>query len=141
MAGLKALFGAAQVKNILERFQEESDKKILRIYQYLGEEFVDKARLAGNYKDRTGNLRSSIGYIILKDGRIVASNFEGNSAGTSQGRKVAAEVAANHPDGWVLIGVSGMDYAAYVEAKNFDVITGSAPGSAEIKAMLREINP
>lgn len=48
----------------------------MNLLQRTGEEFVKIARLEGNYIDHTGNLRSSIGYVIVKDGRIVGKNFQ-----------------------------------------------------------------
>ncbi|MDB0602359.1 hypothetical protein PL373_14655 [Tenacibaculum maritimum] len=139
MAGIKALFNGVQLNNIFEQFQEKVHSDILNTLRFVGEEFVNKARISGNYKDRTGNLRSSIGYIILKDGKIINKNFEGEKEGKNQGQKVAKEVAEQHPDGYVLIGVAGMQYAAYVEAKSFDVITGSAPEAGYLKSILDEI--
>ena len=137
--GIRALFTGKQVQNVLDSFIEEQERKSLLSLQYIGEEFVNKARLSGNYTDRTGNLRSSVGYIILHNGKVVDRNFEGRRAGQDAGRKVASQVALQYPTGWVLIGVAGMEYAAYVEAKNYDVISGSAPGSSEIKSILSEI--
>lgn len=137
--GLKALFNGRQLANIFDQFQEKVHDNILQTFQFIGEEFVNRARVSGNYKDRTGNLRSSIGYIILLDGKIVDRNFEGESEGKNQGQKVANEVAEQYPDGYVLIGVAGMQYAAYVEAKSFDVITGSAPEAGYLKSILDEI--
>lgn len=139
MAGIKALFNGVQLNNIFEQFQEKVHSDILNTLRFVGEEFVNKARISGNYKDRTGNLRSSIGYIILKDGKIIDKNFEGEKEGKNQGQKVAKEVAEQHPDGYVLIGVAGMQYAAYVEARSFDVITGSAPEAGYLKSILNEI--
>ncbi|MEE9408268.1 MAG: hypothetical protein V3V28_09355 [Polaribacter sp.] len=139
MAGIKALFNGVQLNNIFEQFQEKVHSDILNTLRFVGEEFVNKARITGNYKDITGNLRSSIGYIILKDGKIIDKNFEGEKEGKNQGQKVAKEVAEQHPDGYVLIGVAGMQYAAYVEAKSFDVITGSAPEAGYLKSILDEI--
>jgi hypothetical protein len=138
--GMKALFGSHQIKNVIENFQKENEKRTLISLQYQGELFVNKARLSGTYRDITGNLRSSIGYVILKNGVEVDSNFIGNSDGSLKGKNVANEVAKQYPKGYVLIGVAGMDYAAYVEAKNYDVITGSAPTSAELKSILNAIN-
>lgn len=138
--GLKALFGKQQIARVLENFQKENDSRMIQTLQFLGEQFVNKARLSDTYRDRTGNLRSSIGYVILKDGGIVDSNFEGIAEGVTKGKDVANEVAMEYPKGFVLIGVAGMDYAAYVEAKNYDVITGSAPTSAELKSILNAIN-
>lgn len=141
VGGLKSFFNASQVTGILEQFQRDIDDKTLQTLQYLGEEFVNKARLNDTYKDRTGNLRSSIGYIILYNGEVVDSNFKGKEVGKKKGEDFADEVALAHPRGWVLIGVAGMAYAAAVEAKSYDVITGSAPNSNDIKAILNEIKP
>ena len=137
--GLKALFNGNQLNNIFNQFQEKIDDEILKSLQYIGETFVNKARTSGNYKDRTGNLRSSIGYIILNNGKVIDANFTGDNTGQSEGKRVANEVADEYPDGYVLIGVAGMKYAAYVEAKSFDVITGSAPEAAFLKSILNEI--
>jgi len=137
--GLRALFTGRRLQNVFDRFEQEVDRKTLEAYRFVGERFVDKARLNGNYTDRTGNLRSSIGYIILLNGKVVDQNFEGNPKGQSQGKQVANEVALQYPEGYVLIGVAGMNYAAYVEARNFDVITGAAPEAGTIKEILREI--
>ena len=49
----------------------KAEKRILVFLQRAGEEFVKIARKEGNYQDWTGNLRSSIGYVIAKDGHIV----------------------------------------------------------------------
>jgi hypothetical protein len=138
MAGLIPKFGNA-FSNVFNEFQEKAQNDILQTLQYAGETFVNKARISGNYKDRTGNLRSSIGYIILKDGKIVDRNFEGGKEGKDEGQKAANEVASQYPDGYVLIGVAGMKYAAYVEAKSFDVITGSAPESDFLKSILGKL--
>lgn len=37
---------------------------------YIGEAAVKKAREMGDYNDITGNLRSSIGYVVLVDGEV-----------------------------------------------------------------------
>lgn len=137
--GLRALFTSKQVGEFVDNFIERKQNQILQTLRFMGETFVNKARLSGNYQDRTGNLRSSIGYIILNNGEIVEKNFEGNNEGVDKGNEIAATVALNYPKGFVLIGVAGMEYAAYVEAKNYDVISGSAPQRNEVKSILDEI--
>ena len=106
---------------------------------YMGEQFINKARVNGNYTDQTGNLRASIGYIVLKDGAILNQAFQENKQeGIAQGQKIANEIAQQYTRGFILIGVAGMNYAASVEAKGYDVISGSAPESKELKSILRE---
>lgn len=104
------------------------------LLQRTGEEFVKIARLEGNYIDHTGNLRSSIGYVIVKDGSIVGRNFQvSEQAGTDkqtgkrEGEQLAMDLVRTFPKGYVLIGVAGMKYAVFVEAmENKDVLTNAA---------------
>ena len=57
-----------------------------------GEKFIEVARRSGSYKDQTGNLRSSIGYIIAKDGEVVTENFKEGDKGTDK-QPVSTKVA------------------------------------------------
>ena len=82
------------------------------------------------WEDDTHRLRSSLGYVVYHNGVEVASNFQstGGSAGgegVQIGYAVAKEEAAKYP-GIVAVVVAGADYASYVEAKGYDVLTGSA---------------
>lgn len=114
------------------------------IYQLcdIGEQVVNHARLLPspsaddfkggitphqpNYMDWTGNLRSSIGYIVAVDGEVVQmSNFEptkGGEEGSAKGRQYAMQLVEQYPQGAVLIVVAGMEYASYVTGKGYDVI-------------------
>lgn len=93
---------------------------------------VNMARQAGQYTDRTGNLRSSIGFMIKDHGQIVAENFQTAGAGTTNGgkgmakaRALADSVSTMYGDQLVAVLVAGEDYALYVESRGFDVIGGS----------------
>lgn len=96
-------------------------------------EITNLAKSTNTYTDRTNNLRSSIGYVIYRDGVFVKSNFatdgsgtEGSGeSGTSTGLREANEVAKDFSDGYVCVLVAGMDYAVYVESKGYDVVSGS----------------
>lgn len=104
------------------------------LLQRTGEEFVKIARLEGNYIDHTGNLRSSIGYVIVKDGSIAGRNFQvSEQAGTDkqtgrrEGEQLAMDLVKTFSKGYVMIGVAGMKYAVFVEAmENKDVLTRAA---------------
>jgi hypothetical protein len=91
------------------------ERVMLRTIGYIGEQAVNQARSVDSYKDRTGNLRSSTGYVIVRDGQIVnTSSFEavkGGQEGSSTGRSYAREVAGKFPKGIVLVVVAGMKYA------------------------------
>jgi type IV secretory pathway VirB6-like protein len=98
----------------------------------VGEQFIADARNNGTYTDRTGNLRSSIGYIIYKDGKPFNDSFPGNKTdGIRTWPQVASGQAKVPQKGFALVVVAGMNYALYVEAKNYDVITGSSYDAAE----------
>lgn len=114
-------------------FVDRAEKKIYLLLQRAGEEFVKIAREKGNYNDITGNLRSSVGYVVVKDGKILSENFEKSkdgsdkSTGMEKAKKLTTDLAKIYNRGFVLIGVAGMNYAIYVEAmKNKDVISAAS---------------
>ena len=90
---------------------------------------------ADGFNDDTGNLRSSIGFIILYDGEIVHTDFQQSPQGTDKatgvttGTDYAEKLGLDHLNGWAIITVAGMEYAGYIEALGYDVITGSTLGA------------
>ena len=119
-----------EVERWFDYFVDRAEERIYRLLQRAGEEFVKIARKKGNYKDRTGNLRSSIGYVIVKDGDILTEDYEQSSEGTDkqngirEAKRLVSELVPIYSDGWVLVGVAAMPYAVYVEAiHNLDVIS------------------
>lgn len=110
----------------LERKAGELRRVLVNNLIYVGEQAVKEARLRGRYQDRTGNLRSSIGYCILDDGKPVKlDGFEvvkDGRQGAEQGRKFIESLMSEHSTGLVLIVVAGMEYAQYVEAMNLNVL-------------------
>ena len=124
-------FTQNDIRNFIRKRVEVVDKVLLDQLQQVGEQFVADARSTDTYTDRTGNLRSSVGYVIVKDGKPVFGNFEGTSTpGVDKARNFAEGIVAEYPNGYALIVVAGMNYALYVEAKGFDVLTGSGQTAA-----------
>lgn len=128
--GLKPTFSPADIRAKLESGAKRIETAIITRLAYLGEECVNHARSLDTYKDQTGNLRSSVGYLIARDGRILKQFFEtankdegGKGKGTA--RKIALEVLAGAGSGYALIVVAGMNYAAKVEAKGLDVLSSA----------------
>ncbi len=117
----------------IERHTEEQIERLERVLfrnlMYIGETVLNKARSTNSYKDQTGNLRSSIGYVITVDGRIVhSSSFQtvkNGTEGTSKGAAYVKKLAREFPQGICLIVVAGMNYASYVSAKGLDVLDSS----------------
>jgi hypothetical protein len=77
---VKPLFSNSDIDKWLKAFQEKAEQALILTLKNAGERFVKYARETGRYNDRTGNLRSSIGYIIVKDGTPVSVNFEAKSS-------------------------------------------------------------
>lgn len=99
----------------------------------IAEDAVTAAREAGIYHNQTGNLRSSIGAAVVRDGRIINqpgfeqyTGADGDGAkGLQAGEQYLKDVAADisEPPGTTTIVVTaGMDYAGYVEDCGLDVL-------------------
>ena len=148
---LTPLFKKSDINKWIKQFQDNAEMKIYTTLQAAGEEFVRQARLSGVYDNHSGNLRSSIGYVITKDNSIVSENFEIQNVGTDgkegvqKAKKLARELARDAMSGYGLIGVAGMEYAMYVEAiDGKDVITGASIQAEErlrksIKTVLEKV--
>lgn len=139
---ITATFKLPDIEAYIQQQAANGKKAIIKTFQFAGETFVRNARLNGSYQDITGNLRSSIGYIILVDGKQIDENFQEAENGTDKetgiqiGVEFAKETALSFPKGIVLICVAGMSYAAAVEAKGKEVITGS---SLELSSQLKQL--
>lgn len=134
----------SEINAAIKRELERIDKAVVYNLQFVGEKCIIHARSLPspnprnfpnfphipphqpNYIDWTANLRSSIGYLILRDGKVVTQGgFEavGNGTeGAKEGRKYAKEIAARFPKGYALIVVAGMNYAQYVSDRGYDVL-------------------
>lgn len=95
----------------------------------VGEKVRNEALDNGSYTDRTKNLRSSVGYIVVVDGQVYKTGSfgkpDGNSEGKNAGMSYARSLAGKFPKGIVLIVVAGMRYASYVSAKGYNVLDSS----------------
>lgn len=136
------------IRRIAENMNRSADdiiKRIITRLQYIGEQCIKIAREKGDYNDITGNLRSSIGYVVLLNGAAVKQRIvqptnvtpgerdvtrtksDGSQymakehvGGTGRGGRKAAKslldkLKTKYPRGCVLIVCAGMNYAAYVE--------------------------
>ena len=131
-------FSMSDIRSGLDNFLSEIEKKQIARLQMLGEMCVSHARsvpaLQG-FEDQTGNLRSSIGYVVFVDGVAVHSLYEevkAGSIGAKTGEALAHKVGQG-TQGVCLVVTAGMNYALHVEARGRDVVT-----SAELLA-IREL--
>lgn len=123
----------------MEDYLQRIDRAIIRSFKWCGEQAVNTARnkvsLIPNlkkYKNQTGNLVSSIGYVISVDGQLRhASSFKavkGGHQGAREGRAFAMSLIKEFPEGIALIVVAGKEYACHLHNRGYDVVD-----SAEIE--------
>ncbi len=112
-------------------FLAEVERQIIESLCRVGEEAVKLAKLIPperGFRDQTGNLRSSIGYVVVKDGKPVNVSFgavKGGHAGVNEGQRLALQVGSGITEGYALVVVAGMNYAVHVESKGRDVLTSA----------------
>lgn len=130
--GIKANFDSTDVRKRFNAFLEVIEKRQIERLQYLGEMCVKHARLIPKnigFEDQTGNLRSSIGYMVFKDGMAVKGSYtqvEGGSEGVQAGEALARKVGSKSKDNKIMLVVTaGMNYAVHVESKGRDVLTSA----------------
>lgn len=119
------------IKSELDAARQRIEKGLVDVLNQVGLTFVRDARnmskAKGGFGDDTGNLRSSIGYFILKNGVIISDNFKQYKQGV-EGKPMADRLLneVRSKAGYQLVGVAGMNYASHVESKGYNVITAQA---------------
>lgn len=133
-----------QMQSIDAFLQAEIAKKkkaLINTLKYVGESCINEARSNGDYMDQTGNLRSSIGYIIFDSGNIVKtggfSQTKSGNEGQKKGKDFANELVSSGGIG--LIVVAGMKYAAYVETKRNVLTSAELLAERLVPDLLRQL--
>lgn len=128
--GISANFNINDIDATFKALLAEVDRQLIESLTRVGEEAVKLAKMIPperGFKDRTGNLRSSIGYVVLVDGKPVNVAFaavKGGHAGVNEGQRLALQVGSK-TKGYALVVVAGMNYAVHVESKGRDVLTSA----------------
>lgn len=124
--GAKQITPMSEVDAYLEEQIQRIEQQTIYKLSYVGERCLNEARSTNSYIDQTGNLRSSTGYVIVKDGKIVQmSDFttvKNGREGSQGGAAFARQLVKEFPSGIVLIVVAGMNYAAHVSARGYNVL-------------------
>lgn len=123
----------SEMHDMLIREAERVERLTIRALSKLGEQCVTKIRdRAGDksWYDQTGNLRSSVGYVIAHNKNIIQystfNQVKQGSEGVKTGKDLAKELAKRYSNNYVLIVVAGMNYAEFVEAMdNKDVLAST----------------
>lgn len=145
--GTKANFTRNDVRLYLESFCEDVVKRQIRYLQYLGEMCLTEARNNKGYMMQTGALTSSTGYQVFVDGVAIHSQFDAASGAESEAAargmksgQTIAEKVGKETKGVALVVVAGMNYAAYVEARGYNVLSSAEHlAERELPRMLEKL--
>lgn len=133
--GLKLVTPQSEIQKELRSAINQFEKSILDRLVYLGELCYLEAINKIGYTHRTGNLGSSTGYIVVNNGKLYSqggfleitgpNRSDSTEDGTLIGRTFAENLIPEFSKGFAMIFVAGMNYASYVEAKGYNVITSA----------------
>ncbi|HBW79945.1 MAG TPA: hypothetical protein DEF78_06330 [Sphingobacterium sp.] len=128
----------------------EIDNQFLEQLITLCDERIEEQRAKVSpegYNDQTGQLRSSVGYLIYRDGKIRHENFKLSPYGTDKapGLKAGRELALRQlriTEGRGLVMVAGMEYASWLEANYHRTVLTTATFKLEddIEYILKNIS-
>ena len=144
---IKPNFTKDDVRKRFDAFLNEIEKKQIVRLQRLGEMCLVEARTNKGYMMQTGALLSSTGYEVFVDGVAIHSQFdaasgaESNAAetGIKSGQSIAESIGKG-TKGIALVVVAGMNYAAYVEAKGYNVLSSAEHlAERELPRMLEKL--
>lgn len=129
---IKPNFTKDDVRKRFDAFLNEIEKKQIARLQRLGEMCLVEARTNKGYMMQTGALLSSTGYEVFVDGVAIHSQFDAASGAESNAAEMGiksgqsiAETIGKGTKGIALVVVAGMNYAAYVEAKGYNVLSSA----------------
>ena len=145
--GVTANFTKADVKKRIDAFLDMVEQKQIARLQRLGEMCLIEARNNKGYMMQTGALLSSTGYQVFVDGMAIHSQFDAASGAESEAAakgiktgQTIAEQIGKETKGIALVVVAGMNYAAYVEARGYNVLTSAEHlAERELPKMLEKL--
>ena len=144
---IKPNFTKDDVRKRFDAFLNEIEKKQIARLQRLGEMCLVEARTNKGYMMQTGALLLSTGYEVFVDGVAVHSQFDAASGAESNAAEMGiksgqsiAETIGKGTKGIALVVVAGMNYAAYVEAKGYNVLSSAEHlAERELPRMLEKL--
>lgn len=144
MTTIRANFSVSDVRAMLEKKFRALDLAIIEALFDIGNACYSEATEQGSYKNRTGRLRSSVGFAVVKDGTIVKQGgfdtFLEGSEGSSKGKAYLESLLPSLKKGYCLLFVVGEDYAAYVESRGLNVISSAhSLGKLEFPKAIKKI--
>ncbi len=110
-----------EIKRLCEEKTQRLIQNLMYRLQVIGEQVRTQIITHKTYKDNTGHLKNSTGYMIALNGEVKFSSF-GEGDGAKAGQIYAKQILSNHNEGVCLIIVAGKNYAQYVANRGYDVI-------------------
>lgn len=131
--GIKSSFTKSSLDNYFVQVLQIVKEETIRSLSYLGEQAITRVRDRSggeSWFDRTGNLRSSVGYAVTEYGKKqIESTFAqvlNGAEGSAKGREYVDQLAQKYSYTYALIVVAAMDYAERVESlDNKDVLASA----------------
>lgn len=118
-----------RVLTLLGKANTDIESAVAEVYAEAGDKVVNGIRSGemSNWNDVSGSLRSSVGYVVCRKGRIVrSSDFDtvlDGAEGSGKGRELSRKLANDYAYyDFALIVVAGEEYAVYVEAIDNKVV-------------------
>lgn len=109
------------IRGTLNAFAQSIRRNVARKLAYAGEAAITAQKNAYSYTQRTGNLLSSTAYAVL-EGRVQQVQTAGTqSEGTAAAKRlIGVQPKSNNKISLIL--VAGMNYAAFVSARGYNVL-------------------
>lgn len=108
---------------------ENAINAAIAILDYVGLRCVEEARRNGSYTDRTGNLRSSVGYAVLRDGKVVSISLFEKVKGQGENYKLVKFKTK-----------TGKDVKYWAKGESGDGSKGSETGKALVSKLASRFN-
>lgn len=126
--GIKQVTPQIRINAMIDRDVKRMEDAVIYGLNQIGLEAYRAMRdySGRQYQDQTGNLRSSSGYMVVKDGKIVQSGgfevIKDGSTGSTDGKAFTYEIAPKFTTGLTLVLMAGMEYASHVEDLGYNVL-------------------
>ena len=104
-----------EIQKYINGYAKRIESVLIREMEIVVAKLENHAKDNAGYNDITGNLKNSIGGIVLKDGIPIQYSGFGGGEGGSTGESFINSLISSYGSGFVIIIVAGMDYATYVE--------------------------
>lgn len=109
-----------------DSFLDEAEKEINDSMSDIAKKAVIYAKEHGTYQNHTHNLRNAVGAAVVRDGEIVEIYIpSGSGHAEAKGKTENLIMKGDKPKDGIIL-ADGMEYASFVESKEFDVLSGAA---------------